>query len=113
MKVLVCGSRGFKSKALVKQRLKTLPKSAILLLGGAKGADALAAGVADGLGMRCEMFFPDYDRYPGRVAPLKRNDRMLAHADKVIAFWDGESKGTKYVIDKALKMKIDLEVNYG
>ena len=48
------------------------------------------------------MFLPEYSRY-GRGAPLKRNPQIIEYADVVIAFWDGKSKGTKYVIDNCKK----------
>ena len=47
-------------------------------------------------------FFPDYKRY-GKLAPLYRNIQIIEYADEVIAFWDGKSTGTKYVIDNCMK----------
>lgn len=44
-------------------------------------------------------FLPEYSKY-GRGAPLVRNDLIIDYADEVIAFWDGKSRGTKYVIEK-------------
>ena len=59
-------------------------------------------------------FLPEYEKY-GRSAPLKRNLLIINYADEVIAFWDGASKGTKYVIDNCKKMdkKIDGFINGG
>lgn len=47
-------------------------------------------------------FLPKYDKY-GRNAPLKRNITIIKHADIVLAFGDGKSHGTKYVIDECKK----------
>lgn len=39
---------------------------------------------------------------PGkRGAPLMRNKQIVDYADKMIAFWDGESRGTSYAINYA------------
>jgi len=43
-------------------------------------------------------FLPEYHTY-GRVAPLKRNLQIIDYSDVIIAFWNGKSSGTKYVID--------------
>ncbi len=32
------------------------------------------------------------------------------YADAVIAFWDGKSKGTKYVIDRCKKVNKDIKI---
>jgi len=43
---------------------------------------------------------PDYAKY-GKSAPLIRNKEIVDKSDLIIAFWNGESKGTKYSIDYA------------
>lgn len=48
-------------------------------------------------------FLPDYKTY-GRAAPIVRNKLIVSYADVVYAFWDGRSKGTKYVIDLCAKL---------
>lgn len=47
-----------------------------------------------------------YDAFAG----LRRNKDIVACADKVVAFWDGVSKGTKHTIDIAIKNKVDVEI---
>ena len=54
-------------------------------------------------------FLPEYSRY-GRSAPLKRNLLIIDYSDLVIAFWDGKSRGTKYVIDHCEKQGVNVEV---
>ena len=34
---------------------------------------------------------------------IKRNDTIIKEADKIMAFWNGKSTGTKYVIEKVKK----------
>ena len=54
-------------------------------------------------------FLPQYDRYK-RGAPLKRNIQIAEYADKVFAFWDGVSRGTKFVIDYCENNNIPIEI---
>ena len=68
-----------------------------IVSGGAKGIDRCAEAYAREHGIKLTEFLPAYARY-GRAAPLRRNEQIVAYADAVLAFWDGESAGTKYVI---------------
>lgn len=45
-----------------------------------------------------------------RSAAFYRNGMIVQNAGRVVAFWDGESNGTKDSIDKALKSRKPLEV---
>ena len=49
------------------------------------------------------VFLPEYERY-GRAAPIVRNKQIVDYADKIVAFWDGSSKGTLSVIRYAQKL---------
>ena len=94
MKVAVIGSRGL----TVENLGDYLPEGTDeIVSGGARGIDACAREYAGKAGLRLTEFLPDYARY-GRGAPLKRNEKIVAYADLVLAFWDGASRGTKHVI---------------
>ena len=41
---------------------------------------------------------------------LFRNIEIITKADRIIAFWDGKSKGTKFVIDYAKARNKDIEI---
>jgi hypothetical protein len=45
-----------------------------------------------------------------KSAGLKRNIEMAAFADILIAFWDGESKGTKHMIEFATQVGLKVKV---
>ena len=95
MKVAVIGSRGLKVNDLGKY----LPKETTeIISGGAVGIDTCAREYALKNKIKLTEFLPEYEKY-GRSAPLKRNLLIIDYADFVIAFWDGKSHGTKYVID--------------
>ena len=99
MKIAIIGSRNLKVYNLEEY----IPKSTTeIVSGGAKGIDQCAAEYAQAHGLKLTVFLPKYNLY-GKVAPLKRNDEIIIYADEVIAFWDGRSKGTAYVIEKCRK----------
>ena len=73
-----------------------------IVSGGAVGVDSCAAEYAKKNGLKLTVFLPQYERY-GRAAPIARNKKIVDYADKIIAFWDGKSKGTLSVIKYAEK----------
>ncbi len=94
MKVAIIGSRNLEVNDLENY----LPKETKeIVSGGAKGVDACAKIYAQRSGLKITEFLPNYARY-GRAAPIKRNDEIIDYSDTVVAFWDGKSKGTAYVI---------------
>ncbi len=100
MTVAIIGSRGLE----ITDFGKYLPKETTTIVsGGAKGIDSCAKKYADENGISCIEILPKYDMY-GRAAPLKRNLEIIDAADIVLAFWDGLSRGTKYVIDNCRKI---------
>ena len=107
MKVGVIGSRGLKVNDLGKY----LPEDTTeIVSGGAKGIDTCARDYALSHDIKLTEFLPEYNKY-GRGAPLKRNLQIIEYADVVIAFWDGKSKGTKYVIDNCKKQSVQVDVH--
>lgn len=95
--VAVVGSRSFTDYAQLSRvldRCRTRWGDFVLVSGGARGADSLAARWARERGLpEPLLFFPNYPRY-GRRAPLERNREIVAAAEVVVAFWDGASRGT-------------------
>lgn len=107
MKVAIVGSRNL----YVNDLQRFIPADVTeIVSGGAKGIDSCAARYADFHNIKLTVFLPEYNRY-GKAAPLKRNLKIIEYADLVIAFWDGKSKGTKYVIDNCKKQNINLIVH--
>lgn len=99
MKVAVIGSRNI----VVSDLSPYLPqKTTQILSGGARGVDLCARAYAQKNGIRLCEYLPDYARHK-RGAPLVRNRTIVDEADLVLAFWDGSSRGTKYVIEYAAK----------
>jgi len=80
-----------------------------IVSGGAKGVDASAKEYAIANGIKLVEFLPEYEKY-GKFAPLKRNFQIIQYADLVIAFWDGNSSGTKSVIDNCKKLGVRVMI---
>lgn len=106
MKVAVVGSRGLDIRNLEDY----LPEGVTeIVSGGARGVDTSARRYALAHGLKLTEFLPEYEKY-GRSAPLKRNITIIEYADLVIAFWDGSSHGTEFVIRNCRERKIPLRV---
>ena len=106
MKVAVIGSRGLSVSDLGRY----LPKNTTeIVSGGAKGVDTSAREYAKSNGIKLTEFLPEYTKY-GRSAPLKRNITIIEYSDIVLAFWDGKSRGTKFVIDNCRKLGVEVRV---
>jgi hypothetical protein len=108
MKVAVIGSRGFDDYDLLEETLLNHDIKTIVS-GGANGADKLAEEFAKKHNIEIEIHLPDWKRY-GRAAGPKRNKTIVENADKIIAFWDGASKGTKSSIDIAKRLGVKIEI---
>lgn len=113
MKIAVVGSREFSDIKFAKYKImQTLlfaipdvdenKEEPILISGGARGIDSLAEKVANQYKVKTKIFSPDWNKY-GKRAGAIRNQLIVDRADKIIAFWDGKSKGTKITIDMAIK----------
>ncbi len=96
MIVAIVGSRGL----TVSDLGKYLPDDVSeIVSGGARGVDTCAREYALKNGIPLTEYLPEYDKF-GRYAPIKRNISIIDHADMVIAFHDGVSRGTRFVIDE-------------
>lgn len=114
-KVIIAGSRGFSNYKLLREqcnkylREKKKTSNIIIVSGGARGADSLGEKYAQDEGFDLEVYPAQWKKL-GKQAGYRRNEQMAEVADALIAFWDGESKGTKHMIDimnaKNLQVKV-------
>lgn len=86
-----------------------LNKSDTLLNGGATGVDTLAYDAAKHVGATTIRCLPDWKTHGKSAGPI-RNKQMVGLADEIIVLWDGESKGTKNVINLAKRARKPLDV---
>lgn len=105
MKIAIVGSRNPGNINIaneIEKRINIRNVDAIIS-GGAKGIDTLAAEYAKKNDVQLIEYRPDYAKH-GRAATFIRNRLIIENADVVVAFWNGESRGTKYSIDYANKI---------
>jgi hypothetical protein len=107
MRVGIVGSRGLAVTDLDKY---LPPETTEIVSGGCKNSvDIVARAYALEHGIKLTEFLPEYDKYR-KGAPLKRNLEIITNSDVVLAFYDGRSRGTQFVINNCNKMKISVKV---
>ena len=125
LRVIIAGSRDFNDYKLLKKsaieiitKKTMLPDLTRIISGGARGADTLGERFANEMGLEISRFIPDWDGL-GKRAGYVRNAEMAKFAVEddnygvLIAFWDGQSRGTKHMIDLANKYGLEVHVvNY-
>ncbi len=96
MKLAIIGGRDFPELHVVIRFVWTLPIDTQIISGGAHGVDSIAVLAAKARQMTHEPIElnADWDKY-GRPAGMVRNAEVVKAVDRVVAFWDGESPGTK------------------
>jgi len=111
--VAVVGSRSFGDYDLLRNTLDAIPDKTEIVSGGAIGADELGERYAREHNIPITIFLPDWKKYRRAAGPI-RNRLIVDAADHVIAFWDGESRGTLSGINlaKAARKKLTI-VRYG
>ncbi len=107
MKIAVVGSRDIKPS--IEELEKELYDADEIVSGGAAGVDTCAMEYAESKGIRLTVFLPQYELY-GRAAPIVRNKQIVDHADRVVIFWNGISKGTYSVIKYSNKINKECKL---
>ena len=100
-KIIVAGSRGFNDYQLLSKVLFEIGdkyENASLVSGCAKGADALAIQFANEHNIQIYKYPADWDTH-GKAAGYIRNTEMANASHVLVAFWDGQSRGTKHMIE--------------
>ena len=110
--ILICGSRSdFNVEKVIISINKIVDANptALFMHGGARGVDRIADNILKLKNADTEVHNPNYYKY-GKVAPLIRDNEMVDKADRIYAFWNWRSRGTKYVISYAEKQHKKIEV---
>lgn len=111
MKVIIAGSRGVVSLSEVAIAVE---KSGFAITeevsGTARGVDKLGEQYANAHGIPVKQFPADWNRY-GKSAGYRRNEVMARYADALIAIWDGQSPGTRHMINIARQMGLKVYVH--
>ena len=116
MRVIIAGGRTFNDYELLYQKCNealSLQTEVEIVSGTAGGADRLGEKYAAEKGYPVKQFPADWEKF-GKSAGYIRNEEMAKYADALICFWDGESRGSKHMIDIAKKYNLKVKVvSYG
>lgn len=101
IKIAVVGSRDFKNKEFVEAMIyrECNYPDVIVITGGARGVDMQAIDFAKKYRKQLLIIRPINPS--NKFDYLFRNVEIITMADKIICFWDEESRGAKFVIDYA------------
>jgi len=102
MRIAIVGSRKIHRNTLqfiLPRIVEQLDGGHTLVSGGANGVDAMAEGLARGMGNPVLIFKPEWDKH-GKAAGFKRNQKIVDAADKILAFSFG-TPGTLDTIERA------------
>jgi len=80
-----------------------------IVSGTAKGTDSLGERYSLERGHGLKKFPADWNKH-GKSAGYIRNKQMAEYADGLIAFWDGESKGTLHMINLAKERSLKVRI---
>lgn len=115
-RVIIAGSRGFDDYELLKEKMdyylydKVMSGEQVSIVSGhARGADELGEQYAED----CQLFLTVYPAdwaHLGKKAGYIRNGVMAKNADALVAFWDGESRGTLHMIKTAKRKGLPVRV---
>lgn len=114
-RLIIAGGRDFKDYTLLRSTVDKLlqnklrKEKIVIICGMAKGADMLGARYAKERGYHIRYFPAEWEKY-GKRAGIIRNEEMAKNADALVAFWDGESAGTKHMIETAKKYNLAVRI---
>ena len=104
MRVLICGSRSWSNTSRLWEVMAWLPDNAIVIHGGCRGADLIAADTAKKFGMVTVEYKADWAKHGNAAGPI-RNQQMLddGKPDLVIAFAEDVSvtRGTADMVRRS------------
>ena len=102
MRVAIVGSRGYLDLDSVVSYVADLPVDTVVITGGAKGVDEAAEKAARERGLDVVVHYANWTLY-GKAAGQIRNQVVVDDCDRLVAFWDGISPGTRGAISAASK----------
>ncbi len=101
MKVIIAGSRDITDKKLVADAVRSFQRIGMIteiVCGEARGVDAIGKQIAEAMKVPVKSFPADWDHY-GKRAGYIRNKEMAMYGDVLVAVWDGQSRGTRMMIE--------------
>lgn len=93
-RILVSGSRDHASPSVVEAFIASVPEGSIIIHGGAKGVDTIAAIAAERRGLHTACVKAIWKFHARAAGPRRNAAMMLLDPDYIVAFPMPDSKGT-------------------
>lgn len=116
MRVIVTGSRKWRDRNRIANRLADLPPDTTIVVGydtqrdKPHGVDRIAYQEAQKLGLLVEAHAADWEAHQKAAGAIRNKHMASLGADRCLAFWDGLSTGTFDMMGHAVKRGIPVEV---
>lgn len=113
-RIIIAGGRAFKDYPLLVRKMGAITKNLDLtdleiVSGVARGADQAGEQWARKAKIPIKQFHADWKSY-NKSAGYVRNNAMAQYATHLVAFWDGESPGTRHMIQTARQAGLKVKV---
>ena len=114
-KIVIAGCRDYnnyeETESYIDFCIKNIKKeyNLVFVSGGCSGADKLGERYAAEHGYKIEVYPAEWKKYGPQAGPI-RNMEMAKISDFVICFWDGESNGTRSMINCAKKLNKPIKI---
>ena len=110
MRTIIAGSRDCTQASVISDAVEACPwRVTEVVSGTARGVDTLGENWADTCGIQVWRFPADWNQHGNRAGYI-RNKEMAEFSKALIAIWDGESNGTKHMIDIARTHRLKVFV---
>lgn len=112
MRTIIAGSRKGIVRQDVEDAMESCPfESQILtvLCGRARGVDIMGQFWAKDRNIPVLIFPADWDRFHKRAGFI-RNQQMAENADALVLVWDGKSRGSKDMLQRAERLGLKIHI---
>ena len=113
MKTIIAGSRDISRNEFLDAMIGGPDMGFIteVVSGTARGVDTYGEEFAECNDIPIKRFPANWAKF-GRSAGFRRNRQMAEYAEALVAVWDGESKGTKNMINQARNLGLQVIILY-
>jgi predicted Rossmann fold nucleotide-binding protein DprA/Smf involved in DNA uptake len=110
MRFAIVGSRHYPYLDRVEAYVAGLRPGASIVTGSASGVDATAARAATARALPVQRVPASFEEIADPKRGRERNRRLISMCDVLVAFWDGESSGTRMTIESAIDAGKEVHV---
>ena len=109
-KVAIVGTRDYPRLDLVVDYVYSLPMDTVVVSGGGGNVDLTAERAARERGMPEPIIFQALWKVYGKSAGPIRNKLISVECNRMVAFWDGVSPGTRSAVDFTKQLDKIVEI---